>query len=61
MSEEPDIVDELRKAERVGQFYKDHHTHENLNNNYDVNETIKKLFESDEELDYMLFSLWRML
>jgi hypothetical protein len=61
MSEEPDIVEELRKAERIGQFYKDHHNNENVKNNYEIKDIVKKLFESDDEIDDILFSLWRML
>ena len=61
MSEEPEIVEELRKAERVGKFYKDCYTNQNTKETYKLNVTVKKLFESDNETDDMLFSLWRML
>lgn len=60
MPEEPDIIRELRSAEKAGQFYKDNLEYTDINNN-DINKTIKELFESNDELDDMWFGLWRVL
>ena len=61
MSEEINIIAELRNAERAGQFYKRTQEPNNINENNDINKNIKQLFESNDELDDMWFSLWRVL
>lgn len=61
MPEEPDIIRELRSAEKAGQFYKDTLEPTDINKNDNINNIIRELFESNDELDDMWFGLWRVL